>query len=225
MDGGAVHKHVLEFVTIPMLHSNTEPNPEQLGRFTSPDSSHAPDTPSTHFRFSVHHYFKKYTSPYTSISKKHPSLSNFHPLNRSCFLFLFFQLFDQYKKHKQTKTCLLSLKPFEKNLIDLETSQEEEDSEITYTRETTSTQTGVRRSGLEHSYGSEEDERFLEEYEDEAWDFAQQGYSAKMVLIFFRKLNQERKAKKPSRKLFQKEEEEDEEPHQCRDKHMPSKRR
>jgi hypothetical protein len=48
---------------------------------------------------------------------------------------------------------------------------------------------------------------------DEAWDFAQRGYSAKMVLIFLRKLNQERKprAKKPSRKLFQKEEEEDEE--------------
>jgi hypothetical protein len=36
--------------------------------------------------------------------------------------------------------------------------EEEEDSEITYTRETTSTRTGARRSGLEHSYGSEFDQ-------------------------------------------------------------------
>jgi hypothetical protein len=107
--------------------------------------------------------------------------------------------------------------------------EEEDDSKITFACGTTSTQTGVRIRGLEHSYRSEfdqeprtpsvfqeegtrdelkipsssraatggraaaeEDKRLLEEYDDEAWDFAQRG----MALIFLRKLNQERKAKK-----------------------------
>jgi hypothetical protein len=46
---------------------------------------------------------------------------------------------------------------------------------------------------------------------DEAWDLVQRGFSAKMVLNFLRKLDQERKSKSASRKLFKEEEEEDEE--------------
>jgi hypothetical protein len=126
--------------------------------------------------------------------------------------------------------------------------EEEEDSEITFTRGTTSTRTGARRRGLEHSYGSEFDQepktpsvfrkegtrdeskvpsssraatggraaaedgdQLLEEYLDETWDLVQRGFSAKMVLNFLRKLDQERKSKSASRKLFKEEEEEDEE--------------
>jgi hypothetical protein len=125
--------------------------------------------------------------------------------------------------------------------------EEEDNSEITFARGTTSTQTGARRRGLEHSYRSEtknqkhppsvfqkegtrdeskvpsssraatggraaaEDEISLEEYMDKAWDLAQQGFSARMVLIFLQKLDQEQKTKSASRKLFKEEEEEEEE--------------
>jgi len=90
----------------------------------------------------------------------------------------------------------------------------EPDTPSAFQKESTRVQSSTTSSSRAATGGraaAEDGDQLLEEYMDEAWDLVQRGFSAKMVLNFLRKLDQERKSKSASRKLFKEEEEEDEE--------------